>query len=67
MIASSSSGFADIINSYNTYFKSCESIIWLTKGLDHSKGLLFHEIIDKSYHPIYQKSVLYLAQVLQKI
>ena len=49
IIASSSSGFTDIINSYNTYFKSCESIIWLTKGLDHSKGSLFHEIIDIHY------------------
>ena len=58
MIASSSSGFSDIINSYNTYFKSCESIIWLTKGLDHSKGSLFHEIIDIELSPTIKKCII---------
>lgn len=47
IIASSSSGFTDIVSAHNNYFKSCKSIVWLTKGLDHSNGLLFHEIIDK--------------------
>jgi glycerol-3-phosphate dehydrogenase len=58
MIASSSSGFSDIINSYNTYFKSCGSIIWLTKGLDHSKGSLFHEIIDIELSPTIKKCII---------
>ena len=58
MIASSSSGFSDIINSYNTYFKSCESIIWLTKGLDHSKGSLFHEIIDTELSSNIKKCII---------
>ena len=58
VIASSSSGFTDIINSHNIYFKSCESIIWLTKGLDHSKGLLFHEIIDKVLSPNIKKCII---------
>ena len=58
MIASSSSGFSDIINSYNTYFKSCGSIIWLTKGLDHSKGSLFHEIIDTELSSNIKKCII---------
>jgi glycerol-3-phosphate dehydrogenase len=58
IIASSSSGFTDIISTYNIYFKSCESIIWLTKGLDHSKGLLFHEIIDKVLSPNIKKCII---------
>ena len=58
IIASSSSGFTDIINSYNDYFKSCDSIIWLTKGLDHSNGLLFHEIIDKKLSPDIKKCII---------
>ena len=58
VIASSSSGFTDIIDSYNIYFKSCESIIWLTKGLDHSKGLLFHEVIDKTLSPYIKKCII---------
>ena len=58
IIASSSSGFSDIINGYSVYFKSCESIIWLTKGLDHSKGLLFHEIIDKILSPDIKKCII---------
>ena len=58
IIASSSSGFADIINSYSVYFKSCQSIIWLTKGLDHSKGLLFHEIIDQILSPDIKKCII---------
>ena len=52
------SGFSDIINGYSVYFKSCESIIWLTKGLDHSKGLLFHEIIDKILSPDIKKCII---------
>ena len=58
IIASSSSGFTDIIDSYNFYFKSCESIIWLTKGLDHSKGLLFHDIIDRMVSPHIKKCII---------
>ena len=58
IIASSSSGFTDIINTYNIYFKSCESLIWLTKGLDHTSGLLFHEIIDKVLSPNIDKCII---------
>ena len=58
IIASSSPGFADIIDNYNVYFKSCESIIWLTKGLDHSQGFLFHEIIDKKLSPAIKKCII---------
>ena len=29
------------------YFKSCESLSWITKGLDHASGLLFHQILDQ--------------------
>ena len=58
IIASSSSGFSGIINSYQEYFKSCESILWLTKGLDHSSGLLFHEIIDQQLSPNINKCII---------
>ena len=58
IIASSSSGFADIINSYRVYFKSCKSVVWLTKGLDHDSGLLFHEIIDQELSPSINKCII---------
>ena len=47
IIATSSSGFLEIIKDNIGYFKSCESLSWITKGLDHVSGLLFHQILDQ--------------------
>lgn len=47
IIATSSSGFLPIIKNNINYFKSCESLSWITKGLDHASGLLFHQILDQ--------------------
>ena len=46
IIATSSSGFSNIIKENSTYLKEFASITWLTKGIDHDKGLMLHEIID---------------------
>ena len=48
IIATSSSGFLPIIQDNMEYFKSCESLTWITKGLDHTSGLLFHQILDQT-------------------
>ncbi|MBT3548312.1 MAG: hypothetical protein HOI56_05085 [Gammaproteobacteria bacterium] len=58
IIASSSSGFLEIVDNHNAYFKSCKSLTWLTKGLDHINGLLFHEIIDKVLSPDIDKCII---------
>ena len=47
IIASSSSGFVSIIENNLDYFKSFNSISWITKGLDHTSGLVFHQIVDE--------------------
>tara|TARA_B100001996_G_scaffold115870_1_gene87712 strand:- start:2734 stop:3711 length:978 start_codon:yes stop_codon:yes gene_type:complete len=47
IIAASSSGFSSLIKENLTYLKEFESITWLTKGIDHNKGLMLHEIVDK--------------------
>ena len=44
IIATSSSGFLPIIKDNIEYFKSCDSLSWITKGLDHESGLLFHQV-----------------------
>ncbi len=46
MIACSSSGFFDVVKNYKDYFSKSDFISWLTKGIDHDSGLLFHQIID---------------------
>ncbi len=43
IIATSSSGFLNIIKDNLNYFKKSQSLTWLTKGLDHSSGSLFHQ------------------------
>ena len=47
IIATSSSGFLPIIETNINYFNSYSSLSWITKGLDHSSGLLFHQLLDK--------------------
>ncbi len=47
IIATSSSGFINIIKDNLNYFKKSQSLTWLTKGLDHSSGSLFHQVLDK--------------------
>ena len=47
IIATSSSGFLNIIKDNINYFKKSISITWLTKGLDHSSGCLFHQVLDE--------------------
>ena len=47
IIATSSSGFSPIIEDNIDYFKKCNLLAWITKGLDHKSGLLFHQLIDQ--------------------
>tara|TARA_B100001996_G_scaffold163706_2_gene124851 strand:- start:439 stop:1410 length:972 start_codon:yes stop_codon:yes gene_type:complete len=47
IVATSSSGFNNVIKENSKYLKEFESITWLTKGIDHGTGLMLHEIIDK--------------------
>lgn len=47
IIATSSSGFLSVIKDNINYFKKSQSLTWLTKGLDHSSGSLFHEVLDE--------------------
>tara|TARA_B100001250_G_scaffold79756_1_gene65536 strand:+ start:4333 stop:5349 length:1017 start_codon:yes stop_codon:yes gene_type:complete len=46
IIATSSSGFVDIIEKNKDYFSKHDSLTWITKGIDHNSGLLFHKKID---------------------
>jgi glycerol-3-phosphate dehydrogenase (NAD(P)+) len=46
IIATSSSGFVDIIEKHKDYFSKHDSLTWITKGIDHNSGLLFHKTID---------------------
>jgi glycerol-3-phosphate dehydrogenase (NAD(P)+) len=46
IIATSSSGFLNIITDNIDYFKKTQSLTWLTKGLDHTSGSFFHQILD---------------------
>ena len=57
IIASSSSGFVSIIENNLDYFKSFNSISWITKGLDHI-GLLFHQIVDEQLSNKMEKCVI---------
>ena len=58
IIASSSSGFVSIIENNLDYFKSFNSISWITKGLDHTSGLLFHQIVDEQLSNKMEKCVI---------
>lgn len=46
ILAPSSDGFSEIVDNYAEYLSLYNEIVWLTKGLDHSSGSLFHNIID---------------------
>ena len=58
IISSSSSGFVSIIENNLDYFKSFDSISWITKGLDHASGLLFHQIIDEQISSKMEKCII---------
>ena len=58
IIACSSSGFASIINDYKSYFEKYNHLCWLTKGLDHDSGLLFHDVIDTKLNKIIDKCII---------
>jgi len=58
IIATSSSGFSDIVRTYKSYFSNSSSISWLTKGIDHETGLLFHQIIDQYLDSNIDKCIL---------
>ena len=45
IIACSSTGFFELLNTNVNYFSKCESISWLTKGIDNHTGKLFHEVV----------------------
>ena len=58
IIASSSAGFASIINDHKKYFANHKYLCWLTKGLDHDSGLLFHDVIDKILNKKIDKCII---------
>ena len=58
ILAPSSSGFSDILSTYSAYFNQYESLTWLTKGLDHDSGLLFHALIDDLLSPSINKAII---------
>ncbi len=58
IIATSSSGFLPVIQDNDNYFKKCNSLIWITKGLDHSSGLLFHQLIDQKISEKIEKCII---------
>ena len=45
IIATSSSGFADLINENRTYLSKYSNFIWLTKGLDKKSNKFFDELL----------------------
>ena len=47
ILAVNSLGFRDVLEQHNAYFSKCKRIVSLTKGIDHEKGILFHEIVDE--------------------
>jgi len=58
IIACSSGGFASIIKDYKSYFEKYNHLCWLTKGLDHDSGLLFHDVIDTKLNKIIDKCII---------
>lgn len=58
IIAVSSVGFSDIILKYINYFSQQKSLVWLTKGIDHNSGLLFHQLIDQNLSKKINKCIL---------
>ena len=58
IIATSSSGFSSIIEDNIKYFRGCNSLTWITKGLDHKSGLLFHQLIDQKISDKIQKCII---------
>ena len=58
IVATSSFGFVDIIEKYKNYFSKHDSITWLTKGIDHKSGLLFHKIVDNVFSKKIDKCLL---------
>jgi len=58
IIATSSSGFSSIIEDNINYFRGCSSLTWITKGLDHTSGLLFHQLIDQKISDKIQKCII---------
>ncbi len=57
IIATSSYGFSDIVRTYESYFSKSTNISWLTKGIDHETGLLFHQIIDQHFESDIDKCI----------
>ena len=47
ILAVNSLGFRDILEEYASYFRESKELLSLTKGIDHQKGLLFHEVIEE--------------------
>ena len=58
IIACSSAGFANIINDHKSYFEKFNHLCWLTKGLDHDSGLLFHDVIDAKLNSKMDKCII---------
>jgi len=58
LIACSSSGFLSIVRNYKEYFSKSNFISWITKGIDHNSGLLFHQILDNEISPSITKCMI---------
>ena len=49
IIATSSSGFAELINENRNYLTEYSNFIWLTKGLDRKSNKFFDELLTESF------------------
>lgn len=58
IIAVSSSGFPSIIDDYKSHFEKSKYLCWLTKGLDHNSGLLFHDLVDNIINTKLEKCII---------
>ena len=51
ILAVNSAGFRDILDKYKNYLGMSNEIVSLTKGIDHQKSTLFHEVIEEYFGP----------------
>ena len=52
IIAVNSKGFSDLLNDYENYFSRLNSLISLTKGIDHQSGKYFSDLVFDKFNNI---------------
>jgi glycerol-3-phosphate dehydrogenase (NAD(P)+) len=58
IIAVNSKGFGEILNQYESYFKTVKALVSLTKGLDHHSGKFFSDYVFDMFGNIEQYGLL---------